>query len=140
MPTRLLGDSCSILQEAIPEIILAYDGRYEEEGRILSIGEVLRTQAEQAEKYAQGRTTPGKIITNANGFETLSSHQAQVFHNEMCSHAIDLNVLTADRKTYLQQERFYYPIVGLALVYGLKSGGDWKKPDLPHCHCPFSKA
>ena len=37
------------------------------QGLVIAIGETLRTVAEQDALYAQGRTTPGQIVTNARG-------------------------------------------------------------------------
>ena len=38
-----------------------------DQGLQIKIGETLRTTAEQDALYAQGRTKPGKIVTNAKG-------------------------------------------------------------------------
>ena len=45
------------------------------EGITVAIGETLRTVAEQDALYAQGRTKPGKIVTNAQGTSYSSYHQ-----------------------------------------------------------------
>ena len=39
----------------------------EKQGLKIKIGETLRTTAEQDALYAQGRTKPGTIVTNAKG-------------------------------------------------------------------------
>jgi peptidoglycan L-alanyl-D-glutamate endopeptidase CwlK len=44
-------------------------------GLQIKIGETLRTKAEQDALYAQGRTTPGNIVTNAPGSSYSSYHQ-----------------------------------------------------------------
>lgn len=44
-------------------------------GITIGIGECLRTKAEQDALYAQGRTKPGKIVTNAKGSSYSSMHQ-----------------------------------------------------------------
>ena len=41
----------------------------------IKIGETLRTTAEQDALYAQGRSKPGKIVTNAKGSSYSSYHQ-----------------------------------------------------------------
>ena len=41
----------------------------------IQIGETLRTKEEQDALYAQGRTKPGKIVTNAKGSSYSSFHQ-----------------------------------------------------------------
>ena len=45
------------------------------EGLPLGIGECFRSVAEQNALYAQGRTEPGEIITNAPGSSYSSQHQ-----------------------------------------------------------------
>ena len=45
------------------------------QGLMIKIGETLRTVAEQDALYAQGRTKPGSIVTNAPGSSYSSYHQ-----------------------------------------------------------------
>ena len=45
------------------------------QGLQIKIGETLRTGSEQDTLYAQGRTTPGSIVTNAPGSSYSSYHQ-----------------------------------------------------------------
>ena len=45
------------------------------QGLAVKIGEPLRTRAEQDALYAQGRTKPGSIVTNAPGSSYSSFHQ-----------------------------------------------------------------
>ena len=47
----------------------------EKQGLQIKIGETLRTTAEQDALYAQGRTKPGTIVTNAKGSSYSSYHQ-----------------------------------------------------------------
>lgn len=44
-------------------------------GIFILFSECLRTKAEQDALYAQGRTTPGSIVTNAKGSTYSSQHQ-----------------------------------------------------------------
>ena len=46
-----------------------------DQGLQIKIGETLRTTAEQEALYAQGRSKPGKIVTNAKGSSYSSYHQ-----------------------------------------------------------------
>lgn len=137
MPTKNIADACSILRDLVPELLLKYNGRYEY--RVAKVGEVLRTTAEQQDKWASGRTKPGKIITHADGVSSLSSHQIQTFHGEEASHAVDIDIFYSDTKQYIVDEKAYWPLVGLAICTGLNSGGEWHSPDLPHLFCPFAK-
>ena len=45
------------------------------QGLIIGLGECFRTVAEQDALYAQGRTEPGSIVTNAKGSSYSSQHQ-----------------------------------------------------------------
>ena len=46
-----------------------------DQGLQIKIGETLRTTAEQDALYAQGRSKPGTIVTNARGSNYSSYHQ-----------------------------------------------------------------
>ncbi len=137
MPSRSLDDACSLLREAVPQLIGLYNGRYSD--KMARVGEVLRTADEQLAKWQQGRGLPGKIITNADGQRIKSAHQAALFHGENASHAVDIDVLSPDGKNYVTHEQAYWPLIGLATAVGIKSGGDFMKPDLPHLYCVFWK-
>ena len=49
------------LQEIIPTLI----SKCKKDGIAIKIGECVRTVKEQDDLYAQGRTKPGSIVTNA---------------------------------------------------------------------------
>ena len=49
--------------------------RCKEAGLKIGISETLRTVEEQENLYAQGRTAPGNIVTNARGMSYSSYHQ-----------------------------------------------------------------
>lgn len=118
-------------------LIYKYNGRYSGSGLIAKVGEVLRSTTEQQAKYAQGRTAPGRIVTNADGIHNLSDHQAQARHGETCSHAVDVNIFADNGTRYIDDERWYHALLGLGISVGLLSGGDWGKPDWPHLYCPY---
>lgn len=86
-----------------------------------------RTAAEQNALYAQGRTKPGKIVTNAKAGQ--SNHNFGV--------ALDFGVFQNGR--YLDEGNpkvaaaFHKRAGALASKFSLKWGGDWVSfPDLPH--------
>jgi peptidoglycan L-alanyl-D-glutamate endopeptidase CwlK len=85
-----------------------------------------RTSAEQNALYAQGRTTPGKIVTNARaGF---SNHNFGV--------AWDIGIFTEDGK-YLDESPLYKKAGAIGKKLGLEWGGDWKGiVDEPHFQVP----
>ncbi len=83
-----------------------------------------RSYAEQDALYAQGRTKPGKIVTNAKA--GYSNHNFSV--------AADLGVFKAGK--YLPEHPEYDNIGPLGEKCGLKWGGRWKTPDRPHYEYP----
>ncbi len=97
------------------------------EGLALGIGECFRSPAEQDALYAQGRTAPGAIITNAPGSSYSSQHQWGIafdFFKNVSGHAYD-------------DDRFFSRVGTLGKSLGLGWGGDWKDfPDRPHLYLP----
>jgi peptidoglycan LD-endopeptidase CwlK len=80
-----------------------------------------RTYAEQDVIFAQGRTRPGKIVTNAKGGQ--SNHNFGI--------AWDIGVFDS-KGNYLPESPLYAKTAELGLAKGLEWGGNWKKPDRPH--------
>jgi peptidoglycan LD-endopeptidase CwlK len=81
----------------------------------------LRTYDEQNDLYAQGRTKPGKIVTNARG--GYSNHNFGI--------AFDIGVFEGSR--YLDDSPKYKPVGLLGMDLGLEWGGNWKTiQDEPH--------
>ena len=95
----------------------------------------MRTIAEQQKLFAQGRTIPGKKVTNCDGVIKKSKH------NYSPSKAFDFAViingeLTWDEKYYNEMGEHFKKT---AINFGLKIswGGDWKKfKDKPHIEIP----
>jgi len=79
-------------------------------GMKIRITEGYRTPERQAELYAQGRTKPGKIVTNAKPGE--SYHQSRK--------AFDVCFIGSD--PYPKDDRVWKTLADLALSIGLKSG------------------
>ena len=86
-----------------------------------------RTWEEQAKIYAQGRTAPGKIVTNAKpGF---SNHNYGI--------AVDMGVFKEgkylDSSKPSEAEAFHRKAAGIAEKYNIEWGGSWKSfKDYPH--------
>ena len=73
----------------------------------------LRTDNEQKKLYAKGRTAPGGIVTNCDGLNKKSKHQAK---DDGYSHAIDISIYCSNCK-YTAALR--YDPLHLAYVAGL---------------------
>lgn len=81
----------------------------------------LRTYAEQDALYAQGRSAPGKVVTNARGGH--SNHNFGI--------AFDVGVFEGAK--YLGDSPKYKAVGVLAMELGLEWGGNWKTiVDQPH--------
>lgn len=100
----------------------------EAQGLKIGIGECLRTAAEQDALYAQGRTKPGKKVTNCKGSSYSSMHQWGV--------AFDF--YRADGKgAYADQDGFFTKVGKIGESIGLEWGGHWRSiVDTPHFQLP----
>lgn len=98
------------------------------QGLIIGIGECVRTKAEQDELYAQGRTKPGKIVTNAKGSNYGSMHMW----------ALAYDVYRNDGKgAFNDSDGFFTKVGKIGQSIGLEWGGSWKSPvDKPHFQLP----
>ena len=97
-----------------------------------SITQGVRTAVEQNKLYQQGRTVPGKIVTNCDGYKIKSNHQTK---SDGLGHAGDIAVLINNKITW--EERYYKEVARAGRIlmqkYNVEWGGDWKKfKDLPH--------
>ena len=99
-----------------------------EQGLQIKIGETLRTTAEQDALYAQGRTKPGKIVTNAKGSSYSSYHQwgtaFDIYRADGCG-------------AYYDKDGFFSKVGAIGVSIGLEWGGSWKSiVDKPHFQLP----
>lgn len=97
--------------------------------------QTLRTFAEQDALYAQGRTKPGKKVTNAKG--------GQSYHNYGL--AIDFALIVGSKVlSYDMIKDFdgdgiadWKEVVHIFKSYGWEWGGDWNFKDYPHFQKTF---
>lgn len=94
-----------------------------------AITETFRSRERQMSLYAQGRTTPGQIVTQKNGTTNPSNHQTALAFDAakvLPSGALDWN-----------DEEFWQYYGHCVRAHGLTWGGDWKSPvDKPHAEWP----
>jgi peptidoglycan L-alanyl-D-glutamate endopeptidase CwlK len=87
-----------------------------------------RDKIEQQADYDQGRTKPGKIITNAKPGQSL--------HNDYPSRAIDVCFKDVDGHIHWDYD-LYLKFAECIKPYGAHWGGDWKGfKDYPHYEIP----
>jgi peptidoglycan L-alanyl-D-glutamate endopeptidase CwlK len=104
----------------------------------------LRTFAEQDALFAQGRSKPGKVVTNAKG--------GQSYHNYGLAIDIVL-ILDKDKNGTFETASWdvksdfdgdkkadWMEVVQIFKRYGFEWGGDWKFLDLPHFQKSFGKS
>ena len=124
---RLLVDVHPGLSRAVRRIIATLS----DEGHTAIITQGARTTEQQQALYAQGRTKPGKIVTNADGVRRKSLHQRQ---GDGYAHAVDVAWIDEARVTWDGPwDRFG----ALAQQEGLVWGGAWTSfRDMPHVELP----
>lgn len=98
-------------------------------GLYIGISECFRTVEEQNELYAQGRTKPGNIVTNAKGSSYSSHHQwgtaFDFYRND-------------GKGAYNDGDGFFSMVGRIGKQLGLEWGGDWISPvDKPHFQLPY---
>lgn len=106
-------------------------------GIYVIITQGLRTIAEQNALYAQGRTKPGKVVTNAKG--------GYSFHN--FGLAVDFAIVDSTGKTVYWDtnadtnkdgQKDWYQVGKIGKDQGLEWGGDWTSfKDIPHFQYTF---
>lgn len=113
------------LQEKAEKLVSACRGQ----GLLIGIGECFRTVEEQDKLYAQGRTAPGEIVTNAKGSSYSSHHQwgtaFDIYRND-------------GKGAYNDSDGFFSKVGAIGIKIGLEWGGNWTSPvDKPHFQLPY---
>lgn len=100
----------------------------------------VRTAEEQKALYEQGRTVPGSIVTNFDGYTKQSNHQIK---EDGFGYAVDIypfvdgKVQVNDAKSLI---RISEHIKAVARLNGIKIewGGDWTMRDYPHFELKYT--
>lgn len=98
------------------------------------VNEGLRSLQRQQELYAQGRTTKGSIVTNVDGINKKSNHQAK---SDGYGYAVDVYYVGWTNKDKQDDSRWNgiykaFEIASKNLNIPIKIGGYWKMKDMPH--------
>lgn len=122
--------------EMYDEICSALTGR-----AICRFARTVATFAEQDELYAQGRTKPGKIVTNAKGGNSYHNYGLAFDIVLLKDTNRDGSFDTASWETSVDFDgdgkSDWMEIVTIAKQYGWEWGGDWKFTDMPHFQKTF---
>lgn len=123
-------DRLKLLHPAIREDAIA---AYNEAVKATPVGvhpfitQTRRSFEEQAHLYAQGRTAPGDIVTNAR--------PGQTYHNYDL--AIDFVLLIGGKMVWKVDDN-WMTVVNIFKKHGFSWGGDWKSlKDYPHLEKTF---
>lgn len=119
-----------LLKERIERVLRAMA----DEGHPMRVCQGVRTAAYQAELYAQGRTKPGRRVTNCDGYKLKSNHQQK---SDGWGYAVDCCFLGAEPFA----EHHPWDLYGRkVLKEGLVWGGNWasKLVDRPHAELKLS--
>lgn len=104
------------------------------QGIYIKNSECLRTKEEQDALYAQGRTKPGSIVTNAKGASYSSQHQWGIAIDFFLDMDIDGDGSKSD-DAFNDNKKHFEKVGKIAKSIGLGWGGDWKSPvDTPHLY------
>lgn len=117
--SRSLNDLLPAVKERVERFIKAADAA----GIDLLVTSTYRDNESQNALYAQGRTTAGKIVTNAKA--------GQSFHNYRC--AVDVVPLVNGKPVWDTKFQIWQTIGKLGKEAGLEWAGDWKTfKEMPH--------
>jgi len=109
------------LQPEVRPFATALVERAAAQGIVIKAISGIRSYAEQDALFAQGRTAPGKIVTNARGGQ--SNHNFGI--------AFDVGVF--DGRRYLDHSPLYKAVGAIGVGLGLEWGGNWTSiVDEPH--------
>lgn len=90
-----------------------------------------RSDAEQNADYAQGRTTPGKIITNAIAGQ--SSHNCVDANGHPSARGFDFAIKKADGSLdWAASDNLWQTALAIGKSLGLVEGACWHMHDNPH--------
>ncbi|MEQ8628109.1 M15 family metallopeptidase [Ekhidna sp.] len=115
------------LHPAIRKDARAFINEAERLGIKLRITSAMRSDDEQAELYAKGRTASGSIVTYARPGQSLHNYGL----------AIDVVEIKEGKGLWVNSR--WETIGQIGKRFGFKWGGDWNNPDRPHFYKNFGK-
>ncbi len=119
--SRKIEDLTPAAQEKIKELLALCD---KNDIKVLVI-QTLRDAEYQNSLYQIGRTKPGKVVTNCDGYRKKSNHQS--------GKAFDIVPVDNSGKILWNDSQKFREIADLAVSLGLSAGFYWRKfKDSPH--------
>jgi peptidoglycan L-alanyl-D-glutamate endopeptidase CwlK len=111
--SRSIDDLLPIVKEKVKKFVALCKG----DGIELLVTSTYRDHESQNALYAQGRTEPGKIVTNAKG--------GQSFHNYRC--AVDVVPLVNGKPDWDGTHPIWAKIGNYGKLAGLEWAGEWTR-------------
>ena len=97
-----------------------------------------RSGAEQDALYAQGRTTPGSIVTRAKAGQSKHNH---TLAGRPASLALDVVPLRLGKPVWAASDAIWQDVGRIGKACGLEWAGEWKRMrEFPHFQHPNAKA
>ena len=97
-----------------------------------------RSGAEQDALYAQGRTTPGSIVTRAKAGQSKHNH---TLAGRPASLALDVVPLRLGKPVWAASDAIWQDIGRIGKACGLEWAGEWTRMrEFPHFQHPNAKA
>ncbi|GHV40021.1 hypothetical protein FACS1894179_05870 [Bacteroidia bacterium] len=132
-----LNQSLNKLESVNPNLVELIKEAIQSTSIPFIITEGVRTTERQKELYAQGRVTPGLIVTNCDGIKDKSNHQLK---ENGYGHAVDLypyingsiRIHEAYVPEILQIIAEHIQMTAQKMNLSVIWGGDWKMKDYPH--------
>lgn len=117
--SKRIGNVHPVIKQGAEEIIR----RAYKKGIYVLFSDGYRSHAEQNELYAQGRTRPGSIVTNARGGQSMHNYGL----------ALDMFITNKEGTTASWPTSTLRQVAQIAKALGFEWGGDWKNfKDYPH--------
>lgn len=114
------------LEDLLPQVrsrVEAFLKAADDAGIDLLVTSTYRDNASQDALYAQGRTAPGRIVTNAKA--------GQSYHNFRC--AVDVVPVRNGKPVWDSKDPVWQTVGRLGKAAGLEWAGDWKRfKEFPH--------
>jgi peptidoglycan L-alanyl-D-glutamate endopeptidase CwlK len=97
-----------------------------------------RSGAEQDALYAQGRTTPGSIVTRAKAGQSRHNH---TLSGRPASLALDVVPLRLGKPVWAASDAIWQDVGRIGKACGLEWAGEWTRMrEFPHFQHPNAKA
>jgi peptidoglycan L-alanyl-D-glutamate endopeptidase CwlK len=117
--SRSIDDLLPVVKEKVKKFVALCKG----DGVELIITSTYRDHESQNALYAQGRTEPGNIVTNAKG--------GQSFHNYRC--AVDVVPIVNGKPCWDSNHPIWQKVGNYGKLAGLEWAGDWIRfKEYPH--------